>query len=460
MGENDNIERKIKESFEGIRKSAPGDLWSKLSGELSSADPLDSKVKSAFENRAAQAPDFVWSKINTQLNIDRVWKRLSHSLDRKPVFYWRRIAGITALILLLLGGIGYWYVSPVEIPLNINDKPNEALTEKSSSNDGTSGSEKVTLPGNANEHSSSVKNVTAFENVHGETPVQITVEDRSKSQKSSSSSASMAMTISKSSSSNETLPAEELKNTLVSADSSSGYIPPKNILLMAASPATGDIAMQLSAIDTALMKPSLKKRNMELGLTYAFNNTWILDNTTFKGLDKTSTTQISPAYAASYGIVGNYNFTAKHALSAELYINARYKQKYSDYREGHYFNMLNEFNYSKLTFLYQRNFEQVRVIPSKYTLKAGMYTMYLRNHIHNVNGKTGETEIDDYKHIDYGLKLFIGQEKSFSNFIFGYGLNGEYGFANIFSGNRHMSSGFNHTRNALVGASLSVKRRF
>ena len=114
-------------------------------------------------------------------------------------------------------------------------------------------------------------------------------------------------------------------------------------------------------------------------------------------------------------------------------------------------------NYSKITLLYQRNIQQhMRIIPSKYTIKAGWYFAYLKNKFRYHNDDIVSIN-DDYADLDFGIKLAIGQEKDIRKFILGYGINSEYGLKNIFRGNERMDADFDNTKIARIGAYLIVK---
>ncbi|MEO6301725.1 MAG: hypothetical protein ABIP51_01005, partial [Bacteroidia bacterium] len=76
MDENKDIDNKIKETFNGLNKSAPVDLWNKFSDKLPTSDidkTLEAKVKEGFEGTKQKAPEHIWGTVNKQLNIDKVW---------------------------------------------------------------------------------------------------------------------------------------------------------------------------------------------------------------------------------------------------------------------------------------------------------------------------------------------------------------------------------------------------
>ena len=104
MDKDDKLYGKIKDSFNEANNSVPKDLWSNLSGSLDSSksdNVLDDKVRKSFNSDFnPKAPEQVWGNVNRQLNIDRVWNRINNQLDRRPIFYWFRLAGVAALFLI------------------------------------------------------------------------------------------------------------------------------------------------------------------------------------------------------------------------------------------------------------------------------------------------------------------------------------------------------------------------
>ncbi|MBL4658391.1 MAG: hypothetical protein JKX73_10345, partial [Flavobacteriales bacterium] len=178
------------------------------------------------------------------------------------------------------------------------------------------------------------------------------------------------------------------------------------------------------------------------------------------GFRATSLIRTTPTYAASYGLVANYDFNYKNALSTEFYINAKAEQDYGVYIEGLYFDKSIELNYSKVTLLYQRNILQFsKVIPSRYTVKAGGYWGFLKTKRKYYNDKIVSSS-ESYTDMDYGVKLAIGQEKELSSIVLGYGLNSEYGFKNIFAGNDRVPADFNETHTFNVGGYINLKYKF
>ena len=134
MADNKNIDNKIRESFEGLNRSAPQGLWEDLSENLDiskSDSTIDERVKEGFQHIDKSAPDHIWGGVNRALNIDRVWRRVTGVLDRRAAFKrWARNVA-AALLLLLLSWGGYRNLSNQQTPIIAELEENNAtISEK------------------------------------------------------------------------------------------------------------------------------------------------------------------------------------------------------------------------------------------------------------------------------------------------------------------------------------------
>lgn len=464
MDEEKNIENKIKESFSSLNKSAPLNLWNKLSDKLPINDSdanIDSKIKEGFENLNKSAPTQIWHSVNKQLNIDKVWKKISKELDRRPiVIFWRKITGVAALLLLLLGGSFYMI------------KNNYSASAFSQQIQGPQKSKQITKPDVSRltrpfisadkikkdiaSKSTSVQTKNVHSEMRSETGNTQVKKSPQKSNIPSLNISTVTISIEKSN--------EDFSPNLSSAEGdtlSFTTLVPIQINLTDTASASELIPQSLSLFDNTLKEPVVKKKRFEIGITYSYNNTWLINNNTRSSFDENSLIQTAPAYAASYGLIANYNIFKSSALSTEFYINSKYVQKYDEFSDGKFNNRTVEFNYYKLTLLYQYNIPQpYNTIPSKYTFKGGVYGASLKSYKSGINQAT-LSESDKYTTTDYGIRCAIGQEKTIRKIIIvGYGLNAEYGLKNIFKGNKQMPNNFNVTKNALIGAYVNLKYCF
>jgi len=496
MAEDKDIEKKIKETFDGLHKKAPENLWNSLSDKLPFSDSnkdLETKIKAVFENIDKSAPPHIWDVVNKQLNIDKVWERINAELDRRPVLYRRKIANLAFLFLILiLGGLylNNWRILPfysndmsvaaheshkneLATPFDNVEKNKNHIAERNetigkSSNSKVHESRKNSLD-NSHQKTLKQKEITkgrseAVDRVLrlNESNMLTGAINKNVNKSIKKSVNPEHINLNKESSVN----ASETKENKLIADNDSLYtaaILPlkttrlvnddndKELILNSQNYGIGDTANIQSSI-------SSKKKRFEIGLTYSYNNTWIINNETQKSFDENSLIQTSAAFACSYGLVANYNFSKLSAISMDLYYNSKIRQQYNMFTEGLYANRDIEFNYTKLVLSYQLNIDQpyIKKTPSRYTLKIGGYGAYLKSYTDAYN-KTVAAENNEYASIDYGVKLAIGQEKILNRIIIGYGANTEFGLNNNFKGNKRMPAGFNNTKNSLIGLYLNLK---
>ena len=465
-----NIEDKIRESFEGGNRSAPKDLWGKLSDKLSTSPvdvDIDTKIKEGFQGMGGSAPGHVWDTVNRQINIDRVWKRISAELDRRPIYYWRRIAGIAALLLLLGGGFYFFNKQPIQ---NKNYADNKSRHQQSDQ-----GKPLASGKNEAKNKVASTSNFPANYNLISENSQSETNNTNTSSKRLSPKNYAVHKQDehidSKSGKNNDAQkPFLEIADInanavpIIPQDSLITMIPLKPILEVRRD--EQDSLMIASIVIPIIeddKEPEVgKQKPFEIGITCSYNQTWVLNNETRKSFDERSLIQLSPTYASSYGLIASYNLSKKSAISTEYYVNSQISQRYGVYIEGTFYDKDITLNYSKLTLLYQYNFlkpTSYKGVQSRHTIKAGIYGSYLRNLQRYHNGVI-VSRSDKYTNTDYGFKVAIGQEKEYRRIILGYGVSGEYGLRNIFAGDDDMPADFDFTRNTLIGAFMNIKYRF
>jgi len=219
-----NIDSKIKESFDGVQKKAPVNLWDNISEEMDLNQnldgKLDSKLKDSFDGQlgkttapaflwgsitdgltegeevldstldskvkesydaevSAKTPNSVWFAINRQLNIDKTWTKISKALDVKPVVSdWRkrmvRFMAAASILLLFIKTCDFdpqplntnYTSQSIEEEVSTNKKPqNKNVSPLSNSNKGNS-NKTARVEGN--------NNVTSNDNINSNVSGQAT----------------------------------------------------------------------------------------------------------------------------------------------------------------------------------------------------------------------------------------------------------------------------------------------
>lgn len=455
MADRKNIENKIKESFEAQNRKAPKNLWGNLSSKLedSNVDGIDAKVRDSFEGLDGSAPNHLWGNINIQLNIDRTWGRIKRVLDwRTTLKRWSRVAAI-ALLLLAVGWNGYRYFSGIpekddvvslnskEMPITNNDNRHEKILADKIIAGNSMNEDKSTTTSSAN-NTTQPANMAGFkEPAKRENITKIVAQNE---------------------------PSVSHNISFTGKDKNTGNIQPDAVApeQMALLPAFIEVgADSIDALTSYyendfVPEKRRKKRQFDVGPIYSYNNTWLLNNETKKSFDRRSLVSSTAAFAASYGLAGSYSISDKNAVSAFLYVHSTTKQHYQTYIEGRYADKSRTMDYAKVALAYQRNlYGHIPAMPTKYTVKLGMYFAYLKKATLAYN-EVDYSVTNNYTNTDYGLVLQAGQEVEKGRFVIGYGLNAEKGLKNIFAGDERTPIDFDKTTTLSIGAYLSARYKF
>ncbi|PCH91084.1 MAG: hypothetical protein COB85_09600, partial [Bacteroidetes bacterium] len=335
MADNQNIDKKIRESFEDARASAPDGLWDDISSKMETSgvdNNLDEKVRDSFNNMSESAPEGIWTGVNRQLNIDRVWKRISGKLDRRAIMLWRRLAGSVAVLLLLIGWGGYQYLGGVQEPLivelqNTDAQEDNKLAKENAKtipvqNEIKSAEKAEFLELNQENGSELFDDSGINERITNSTDgsgnkIENLGENRGEPEKPSfeepiggsymdeASAVDMSITTMLSKEEEEREDALSLSTIVINSLMEIIAISP----LLALSDADRELN-ELRPDDYYSDEVKVKKRRFEVGMTYSLNNTWLLNNETKNSFDKNSLITTKVAFASSFGFVVNYNLTA------------------------------------------------------------------------------------------------------------------------------------------------------
>ncbi len=433
MTDKQNIDIRIKNSFEDIAHKAPAGIWEELSQKLDISDSnsnIDNKIKESFENQTNYAPEDVWDNVNKQLNIDKTWRRISRHLDRQPIIFWSRIAAAIIIILSL-----FYKISNDFIVTEINYSNNIVKHKK--------------------HNNIKIKNTT-----------KLTGESIAEEQKNSNTYKSNINTDKKTGNHilalNKHNPINEPDNTLIKNNTTYIQQPLKLKPKQPRYIITGNHRDMLK--NPCYVVPSddffdenyrKKNKQYEFGITYSLNNTWILNNETKKSFENTSLINSHTSYTNNYGLLFSYYINSNNAFTTELYIHGKIQQEYGMYIEGKYYNKQVELDYSQITLLYQYEINQIHKVPSAYSFKTGVYFSKFKNRHITSNNNIVE-DIADISNNDYGIKLAFGLKRKFGKLSLEYGVNSEYGLKNIFVGNSQIPSEFNETHPFYIGGFVSL----
>ena len=167
-----------------------------------------------------------------------------------------------------------------------------------------------------------------------------------------------------------------------------------------------------------------QRAKFEIGLFYAYDNTWFLSFETKIGLEKGSLSTTKQTFVNNYGVVAQLNVDPHSAISLTFQNNSKVEQDYHSFKNGHYVDEGLHLSYTKISFLYHRSLFVNPKGSHWWVAAGGVYFAALKDsHSH----RDGAEEVLPYSSGDLGLKLSLGQERKIGRFIAGYGVRTERG---------------------------------
>jgi hypothetical protein len=504
MEKNRDIDKLVKQSFDKQAPAAP-DLWNKVSAELdeqnepAAAGPdskLDQKVKQSFEERAIKAPAHVWAQVESRLE-PQVAVAAPESATNNTGWYARRL--VAAVLLLLLSGGAFWFIQ--QQSLITRDQVAESTTTKTPAEqqavpikaDEAANNQSIrgatTQPGQITE-SLALSPSLSVDKSKQETAKSVAINSgrpvvlgagKSSDQALASASSALGQGMNMGRENAGLTPTDQGDNTnSLFAENTNLAVAALNttkanhqlVLLSSQSPKLATYQPVLPGlivlIDSLREAPVLLAeaeakhnknqwfKNLEVGTTLAYNNSWLLNNETRSSFNQSSLIATDRTYKKNWGLTLNYALSHRQLFSLEAQFINRAGQEYRMFRGGQYLQNGVELRYTKLTLQHQFNFwRHGKNLPSYITLTTGLYGSKLKQ-------KVGEISQEEsrYANLDYGLKVALGRETNFGRAIIGYGVMADRGLKNIFDGAGPTPAEFNKTYLLNVGPYINVRYQF
>lgn len=174
-------------------------------------------------------------------------------------------------------------------------------------------------------------------------------------------------------------------------------------------------------------------RSLEFGISGSVKNTWLLNQTTFTGLERRSLTATLPDFGKDIGVAIRYNFAPLFTVQAEAFFISDIGQRYNEYRKGKYIEREVDLNYfhGNLLFKYGNNAMQLGRLVNGHGIIGGLYFSKLKAASETIDGHTTDIR-DAYAPVDYGLVLgYEYNQHLFSDFFFTSGVRLNYGLNDI-----------------------------
>ncbi|MFO8021162.1 MAG: hypothetical protein R6U65_01755 [Perlabentimonas sp.] len=386
---------------------------------------IEKWYRTIVESSRENPPERVWNDIQNELDIDLIWEKLDNNLHKQKRT--TRIVAFSAaasILLLIAFGVAYFATNSLRETEQFVTKQ---VTEPASPLSNQAENDNMAQTNDSVENYTTNKTPTIAQNTDN--------KDLSEQEKVE---VSESTTINK-----------EKVN-----EGSAKFISPiryASVTQMSVQPASFAIA----SLDIADALPSSKEiiSGLYIGLTGQLANTWMLNNKTIQGLDKTDLTATHTTFARSTGIHVGTELSDKFDVYAEFYWVNQSKQSYSEYLHGNYVNSSIELDYYTFTAMFKY---RLTTVGQNHSFLGGLYLGNMKNASQLVSGIENDVN-NEYSNWDYGLLLGYGYPISISkSLVLTPGVNARVGLKNIFSGNSHIPSYLNRTQNMSINFSLSV----
>ena len=206
------------------------------------------------------------------------------------------------------------------------------------------------------------------------------------------------------------------------------------------------------------------KKNLFNGIyfggVYSFNNTWLLNNSTFDGFNSNSLNQTNICFNNTFGIVVGYNYNENWGAELSGYYNSPQSQTYYLYSEGKYQNKEVNLKYTILSIAVKhRNSSNNNWlnIPSSNNIVLG-FNYGILNQAKEVIGSNSSLMDSYFYKNDFGFRLGYEYELLFINKILvSIGIFSDTGLRNVFKGSNSKPGNFNRTHTEALRLNLGIK---
>ena len=194
------------------------------------------------------------------------------------------------------------------------------------------------------------------------------------------------------------------------------------------------VILEPDLFGTAVDLPAIVfSRSLEFGISASVKNTWLLNQTTFMGLEKHTLIHTLPDFGKDVGAVVRYTFSPKLSAQAEGFFISDMGQRYNEYRKGKYIERNVDLNYvhANVLFRYGNNATLLGRLVNGHGFIAGFYYGRLMHASETIDGQARDIR-SLYAVSNYGIVTgYEYNQHLFSNFFFSTGVRLNYGLKNI-----------------------------
>lgn len=416
--------------------------------------------KEQTEKNLTDPPESVWDNIQEELDVNDVWKRIYRHLNRSRLLYYGKRAGLYAAISGMLILLGRTYDNMGGFSAN---QSNSYITQKS-----------------------------PLGNSYNPVSINDSVQTKNTAFVGSPSS-------SKQSVKTESPPSDQTKSVKEGKDTLQ-FVSRRKIDKIQHSSAHKDIRLKLSGTDDYLsvqrIPGRMKKQdylyltyvdenytdlsnsnlgayrfqadkagdldiqtlpNFYVGISSKIQNTWLLNNTTFRGLQSDEMTKTVPVFVNDFAVYVGMDITDRVMMMVETNFSMQNQQKYYEYSHGHYVSKKIQLNYSTINAQLKYNFHR---FFENNALRANFIIGAYGGMLQYGKLKTGDvTQSVNNQYEKYDFGFLVGYEfeiRLFNQITLNPGVQYRQGLVNIYKGNGYIPASFNKTYPATIDFNLGL----
>lgn len=416
-------------------------------------DNFNEWYKNNFEQLREEPPADVWDNIQSELDLEEVWTRVDHRLTLSDRYAALRkwSYGIAAALLITAGGMWMRNSLSSEAPMAQKASRHELSL--------------VTLPATAaivEASSSGSADPVSAPVEPGRQEAALSVKEKRKSPRGSyafsTGRGDGALT------SSMAMGTPHGVNDVPGMENKREHIDPVPGLPALFLTENSKEQALASVLDLSLSPDSLIAakipKGFSIGAAISYNNTWIMNSTTYAGLKSKGLYSSRVSLAGAYGLSASYDINSFWGMEATI-TDLTQRQVYSYYnRSGEYKEKANTLEYFQLAFLVKK---RKPVITGNHfkgltrTLAIGPALRKLYSATDETNGSLKGASYQ-YAKNDYGLLLAYGYDIPVrKKLLLQPGVTAYVGIKDISRGRGTEPSHFNRTHNLSIGAQLTAR---
>ncbi len=218
-----------------------------------------------------------------------------------------------------------------------------------------------------------------------------------------------------------------------------------------------NLSNQLNNPENITPSKNLSTRNYYIGIYNKLQNTWLLNNTTIKGLKNNEMTKTIPNFSNDFAFYAGMDISNTISIMIEADFKLQNKQKYYEYINGDYVSKEIRLNYNVLSAQFKYNFYRFH---NNSQLRANIVLGGYGGLLKYGQLKIKETKQDvENRYNKYDVGFVIGYEfdiRFFERIAIIPGVRYKQGLINIYRGDGVIPASFNKTYAATIDFYLGV----